>query len=325
MSVALLLSLTFFTLNKQMVLADSPDCGLLQDCTMNGFYGNSGAGSGPWKVFKLSGTPGIDLAPVEGWPSGPSVHLHGTDAPFDAGILQTVAVTPGLGYHFDLAWAVETIGGKGWHDGYQINRRLGIDPLGGVDANSPNVQWSTDYLGSGKFVLALDAYAQAPLMTVFVRVINPYTDQVVDVYLDTASLQVNSGMAPITVNAPATTQPSPTAAPSSTSRPTREPTVIALAPSPTEVALAPTSTELPTDAPAPTGVVEPSGTPETSATSTRLPTRVRRLTPTPIAENGDTTRTQGLLVIGATGLAGITVAGILFVLAFFFWLRSKNR
>jgi hypothetical protein len=314
-SAGLLLALTFSVRNVQPVRADNPDCGLLQDCTMDGFYGDSGAGSGAWKMFKLSGTPGIDLAPVEGWPKGPSVHLRGTNVPFDAGIRQTVAVTPGLGYHFDLAWAVETIDGKGWQDGYQINRRLGIDPFGGTDANSPNVQWSSDYFGNGKFALAFDSYAQAPLMTVFVRVGNPYTDHVVDVYLDTASLKVNTGMPPITVNAPTPTQPPATRAPSSTARPTREANVVALAPTPTE---------MPSETIVPTATVEPSDTAEPSATSTRLPTRVRRFTPTAVVEDGTTTRTQALVVIGATGLVGIGVAGILFALAFFYWLRSKN-
>lgn len=322
MGAALVLALTFFVRYIQPAMADNPDCGLVLDCTMDGFYGTSGAGSGPWKPFLISGSRGIGLAPVEGWPKGPSVQLHGQNSPFDAGIFQTVAVTPGLGYHFDLAWAVETIDGKGWHSGFQINRRLGIDPYGGTDPNSSNIQWSSDYFGSGKFDLALDAYAQSASMTVYVRVNNPYTDHVVDVYLDTASLKVNSGMAPISVNAPTATFAPETIAPSATSRPTKQLTAIALAPTEQEI---PTETTEATIASEATEPIAPSETLVSPATSTKLPTRVRRTTPTPIPEDGSDSRTQALVFVGLTALVGVGLAGLLFALAFIYWLRSRKR
>jgi hypothetical protein len=321
-SAGLLLSLTLFVREVSPAIADDPDCGLLLDCTMDGFYGDAGAGSGAWKIFKISGAPGIDLAPVEGWPKGPSVHLRGNKAPFDAGIFQTVAVTPGVGYHFDLAWAVETVDGRGWKDGYQINRRLGIDPNGGIDPNSPNVQWSSDYFGSGKFVLAIDGYAQAPMMTVFIRVINPYTDHVVDVYLDTPSLKVNAGMAPIAVTAPTATQkpsPPPTNPPPTNPPSTARPSLV-----PTEVPEAPTGTEVATESAAPTETSVETETPEVIATSTRFPTRTLRLTSTPVVDQGTITRTQALLVVSAAGILAIVLALALFALAFFYWLRAKG-
>jgi hypothetical protein len=316
LSAALLLSLPFFVRSVRQVRAANPDCGLLQDCTMDGFYGNSGAGSGPWKIFKLSGTPGIDLAPVEGWPKGPSVRLHGANMLFDAGIYQTVAVTPGLGYHFGLAWAVEQLDGKGYQNGYQINRRLGIDPFGGTDANSPNVQWSPDYFGNGKFDLGFDSYARASSMTVFIRVNNPYPDHVVDVYLDTASLTLNSGMPTIVVTAPTPTQLPATVAPPTLARPTHVPTA---------VAIAPTATEEPTETQPPTATVAPSETPVPSGTSTKIPTRVRRATPTPVVEQGTPLGVQSLLLLGALGMVGIVLAGALFALAFVYWRQSKNE
>lgn len=323
-SACLLLALTFFVRDIRPVSADNPDCGLLLDCTMEGFYGSAGAGSGPWKVFKLSGTPAIDLAPVEGWPKGPSVHLRGNNSTFDAGIRQTVAVTPGVGYHFDLAWAVETIDGKGWKDGYQINRRLGIDPYGGTDAGSANVQWSSDYVGSGKFALALDAYAQGPSLTVFIRVDNPYGDHVVDVYLDTPSLKENTSMPPIVVAAPTATQQSvPPTNPPPTARPTREPTEVAEAP--TEVVVEPTETEAPTETIEPSDTPQSVETPELSATSTKLPTRPRRPTPTAVADQTFFSRTQALVVVGGAGLIAVLLAGVLFILAFVYWLRSRGR
>jgi hypothetical protein len=325
-SAGLLLSLTFFLNGVQRARADNPDCGLLLDCTMDGFYGDAGAGSGAWKTFTVSGTARFDLAPVEGWPKGPSVHLRGNNTPFDAGIFQTVAVTPGVGYHFDLAWAVEQVDGKGWQSWYQVNRRLGIDPYGGKDANSPNVQWSPDYLGSGKFVLALDGYAQGPTMTVFIRVNNPYTDHVVDVYLDTASLKENTGMPPIAVNAPTATQPPPppTNPVPTNPVPTNPLPTARLISIPTQVAEGATETQVPTEVAAPSETLEPSETPLSSETSTRFPTRVRRPTPTPVVEQGTFTRTQALVLVGAAGTVAIVVAGAFFILAFVYWLRSRR-
>ncbi len=185
---------------------------------MDGFYGDAGAGSGPWKIFKASGTPAIDLAPVEGWPKGPSVRLHGNNAPFDAGIYQQVAVKPGTGYKFQVAWAVEQLDGKGWQDWYQVNRRLGIDPYGGTNPNASTVEWTGDYFANGKFDLELSAYARAPTITVFIRVSNPYTDHVVDVFLDTATLHEDAGTPPIQVTPPTAT-PAPTQPPAPTARP----------------------------------------------------------------------------------------------------------
>ncbi len=314
LSAALLMALALLAPDVELVSADNPDCGLLQDCQMDGFYGDSGAGSGAWKIFKISGAPGIDLAD-EGFPRGPSVRLHGANMPFDAGIYQTVSVTPGLGYHFGLAWAVEKLDGKGWENGYQINRRLGIDPFGGTDANSANVQWSADYFGNGKFDLGIDSYARATYMTVFVRVNNPYSDHVVDVFLTTASLKVNTGMSTIQVTAPTPTQPPATVPPSPTARPTRAPTA---------VAIAPTETQAPTETAAPTATLPPTQTPEPSETLARIPTRPRRITPTPVVEGGTPVRLQALLVIGSIGTVGIVIAGILFALAFIFWRRAKN-
>lgn len=323
-SAAVALALVFFATSAPLTFAAPPDCGLIQDCYMNGFYGNgTGAGSGPWKIFKIAGLAGIDLAPVEGWPSGPSVHLRGSNSPFDAGIYQTVAVTPGTGYHFEVAWAVEQVDGKGYQNWYQINRQLGIDPFGGKDATSPNVQWSSDYFANGKFDLAFDGYARASTMTVFIRVSNPYNDHVVDVYLDTATLHVNNDMAPISVAAPTATQPPaaptnpPPTKPPATARPTR---------APTQVAVEETATDEPTDTPQPSATIAPTDTVEPSDTPTKLPTRSRRATPTPApaVEASTSTNFLALGLIGLTGLGGIVAAGILFALAFVYWRRARG-
>ena len=319
-AVAVLLALVLSGSGTSFILAAPPDCGLLQDCYMNGFYGNTGAGSGAWKLFKLGGIAAIDLAPIEGWPSGPSVHFHGADNQFDAGIYQQVTnAVPGTGYHVQAYWAVEQVDGKGYQSWYQVDRRLGVDPLGGTDPNSPNVQWSADYYANGKFDLQFDAYAKSPNLTVFVRVTNPYTDHVVDVYIDTVTLTVNSTMPPQAVTAPtATSAPPPPTNPPPTARPTRVPTEVA--------AVEPTATDQPTDTPAPSVTAAPTDTAEPSDTPTRLPTRGRRATPTPAPAVAATSDTNPLLigVIAIAGLGGVVVAGIFFALAFVFWRRARR-
>jgi hypothetical protein len=153
-------------------------------------------------------------------------------------------------------------------------------------------------------------------MSVFIRVNNPYPDHVVDVYLDTASLTLNSGMPTIVVTAPTPTQPPATVAPPTLARPTHAPTA---------VAIAPTATEEPTETQPPTATVAPSETPEPSGTSTKIPTRVRRATPTPVVEPETPSRVQALLLLGALGVVGIVLAGALFAFAFVYWRQSKNE
>ncbi len=293
---------------------------------MNGFYGDAGAGSGAWKIFKVSGNARFSLHPVEGWPSGPSVWIQSDNAPFDAGIYQQVAVTPGTGYHFSIPFAVMALNAKHWQDGDQVNRRVGIDPFGGTDANSANIVWSPDFFGMGRFEddkLAVDAYAKSAKVTVFIRAINPYTDKHVDVYLDSPTLQVNTSMAPIQVTAPtATNAPPPaTKAVPPTARPTQAPTEVAEQPTDE-----PADTPVPTETVAPSVTAEPQATAEPSDTPTKVPTRVRRATPTPMPtseEEGTSINVLAVSLVGITGFVGIVGAGILFLLAFIYWRRAR--
>ncbi len=290
---------------------------------MDGFYGDSGAGSGAWKTFKVAGSVGMGLAPMEGLP-GPSVMLKSTQ-PFDAGIYQRVAVTPGKGYLFKLDWAVERIDGKGWQDGYGINRQLGIDPYGGTDPKSGNVQWTPDYYGNGKIDLQTGGvYARAPNRTFFVRVQNPpdYAGKTVEVYLDAAAVYEDTGMPPIAVDAatptnpPAPTKPPQPTAPPATAKPTTAPTTVAEA-----------ATDAPTDTPVPQATATTPATLEPEDTPTRAPTRARRATLTPTAaaatEEGTSTSTLALTAFGGISLCGVILAVILFGAAFWYWRKSK--
>lgn len=323
----LLLLLGALALLTPRVSASGPDCGLLIDCAFANFYGPTGAGSGSWGTFVLQKPIGIALSTSEGWKSPQSVWIRSRSAPFDGGIYQQVAATPGTAYTFTAPFAVVDVDGSGWHEGDQVSRRMGIDPYGGTDAGAPSITWSPDFFGRGKFEgdqLQVTEYARASNITVFIRVINPYSDHQVDVFINSPNLQVNSAMPTIAVSAPTATQP-PATEPPPTELPTRPPT---------EIALAPTATEAPADVSTPTETLVATGeaatpdasdTIEPSATSTRAPTRVRRLTPTPaptvVEDSG--IRTQALWAIGATGLLGIGLAGGFFGLAAYYWLRSR--
>ena len=256
-SAAVLLALLFFASGTQNVSAEDPKCGLLPDCTFDNFYGNEGACSGLWKCDNPGG---VGLTESEGWPKGPSLTFAG-DAPFDRKVFQRVPVTPGKGYRFSCPFCVVNVNGQGWHDGDQVNRRLGIDPYGGTDPNSSNIKWSGDFFTKGRFeddALQVSEYARADHITVFIWVSNPYGDKHVDVFVDTPGLFEDTSMPPIQIaqatvtpppppptNPPAAqpTRARPPNAPQPTDAPPQEPTL--------EPTLEPTQvpTEQPTDKP----------------------------------------------------------------------------
>src|SRR6185295_18382439 len=110
---------------------------LLKDCEFDNFYDPEGACTGVWKC----NGGGVALTQGEGWPKGPSLTFAG-NAPFERKVWQTVAVTPGKGYRFFCPFCVVNVDGHGWHEGDEVNRRLGIDATGGTDPNSGNIKWS---------------------------------------------------------------------------------------------------------------------------------------------------------------------------------------
>jgi len=44
-----------------------------------------------------------------------------------------------------------------WQDGYQINRKVGIDQAAATDPNSPAIKWSPDYFGSGNLQMKISS------------------------------------------------------------------------------------------------------------------------------------------------------------------------
>jgi hypothetical protein len=320
---AVLLALLFFAFSSHSASAQDPKCGLLPDCTFDGFYGDEGACSALWKCDNPSG---IGLTESEGWPKGPSLTFAG-DAPFDRKVWQRVAVTPGKGYRFSCPFCVVNINGQGWHEGDQVNRRLGIDPYGGTDPNSPNIKWSNDFFGKGRFQddeLQVSEYARADHITVFIWVNNPYGDRHVDVFVDTVGLFENPDMPPIQITQPTVTPPPPPPTAPPAANATRVPPTTA--PEPTQE-----PTLAPTDEPTQTPTQELTDAPTTQPTRkvaqvepTARPTRARPALPAAQANDAapqiSATRIGILVVIGVVGISG---ALVLVGAAVFLLLRRK--
>jgi hypothetical protein len=318
---ATLLALVFFAYLSAPALADDPKCGLLQDCTFDHFYGDEGSCSGIWKCDNPAG---LALAPSEGWPSGPSLKVTGPAA-FERKIWQRVAVTPGKGYRFFAPFAVVNVNGQGWHEGDQVNRRLGIDPFGGTDPNSSNIHWSPDFFLKGRFQddqLQINEYARSPFLTVFIWVINPYNDRHVDVFIDTPGLVENPDMPPIQVTQPTVTPPPP---PPTQVPPAVRPTAAATNPPP--------PTDEPTMAPSDTPTLRPTDVPTRRAAMvaatqgaqlqvTARPTRGRS---TSLEVSNETDAAGGLQLgfVGMVGLVGISGALLLGAAGVFLLLRRK--
>jgi hypothetical protein len=225
-----------------------------------------------WSPFVLSGDvdfrseiPPPDYTHV---PSPPGLRLSSAGT-FVAGIYQQVPVQPGVAYKAGLGWGAplqpETFG-----------RQLGIDPTGGTDPAAPTVVWGPEHWGAGRVLnytspdaghasISVSAVAQAPTLTVFVKVNHNPAVPNGWIELDAVSLHVDPNY-PTPVPATATPVP-PTPAP----RPTAVPRTATPRPSPTPTA---TYTLTPTETPTPTSTFTPSATP------TFTPTYTPSLTPT---------------------------------------------
>lgn len=109
---------------------------------------------------------------------GETSHLILATEPYTAGIQQQVAgLTPGVGYGFHAAMLTvfETSAQPAEHD--TMFKQVGMDPTGGTDPQAPTVIWSEpDGLDQGPWRIDLRtaAWAEAPTMTVFIRVASLY-------------------------------------------------------------------------------------------------------------------------------------------------------
>jgi hypothetical protein len=111
----------------------------------------------------------------------------------EAGFYQRVAVTPGVAYRFSVwghSWSAEDDDDaySGPQDGV-LNQRVGIDPTGGTDWQSPAIVWGPqrtqyDYYG----LFEIEAVAQAPYITVYTYSQPMWAVKHNDVYWDDAAL-----------------------------------------------------------------------------------------------------------------------------------------
>jgi hypothetical protein len=93
-----------------------------------------------------------------------AVRLRSQDAPFDAGLKQTMAVPDPAGLITFSAWGlVETAAGA------EMSLRLGIDPTGGDNPDHPNVVWSAAVAPTDFSELAIAAPAQGETATLFLH------------------------------------------------------------------------------------------------------------------------------------------------------------
>jgi hypothetical protein len=114
-----------------------------------------------------------------------AVRLRSLDAPFDAGLKQTVAVPDPAGLISFSAWGlVETAAGG------EMSLRLGIDPTGGDNPHHPNVVWSAAAAPGDFSEFAVSAPAQGETATLFLHATYDATGIAV---WDTATAQ-NAGL-----------------------------------------------------------------------------------------------------------------------------------
>ena len=137
---------------------------------------------------------------------------------------------PGTAYKASIGWGAPAPPTD------SFGRQLGIDPTGGTDANSPNVVWGPMHWGDARGLnypppdvnVDVSAVAQAPTITVFVKVDHNRAVPNSMIFLDAVSLFVDPVQPPPTTIPPtaipstATSLPKPAArlAPAKTAMPT---------------------------------------------------------------------------------------------------------
>jgi hypothetical protein len=282
-----------------------------------------------WSWFVISGDVDFrtEIAPPDYThvPSPPGLRLSSSGT-FVAGIYQQVSVQPGVAYKASLGWGAplqpETFG-----------RQLGIDPTGGTDPTAPAVVWGPEHWGPGRVLnysspdathvnIGVSAVAQAPTLTVFVKVDHNTAVNNGWIELDAVSLHVDPT---IPTAVPVTDTPVP---PTATPRPTAVPRTATPRPSPTPT---PTYTPTPTATPSSTPTLTPSVTPTFTPTYTPSLTPTSTLPPRPKATrvpDESTVRPRGTppsdaadnaprellwAGVGALGLAGMLGVGVVLV------------
>ncbi|MGE5602013.1 MAG: hypothetical protein ACM30E_03120 [Nitrososphaerales archaeon] len=301
-----------------------PNCGFDQFAPVA--QGEAPAG---WMPYLLSGSLAMTSSPDTYW-GAPSFRMWSDGGTFVAGIYTQVGgLTPGASYSASVGWGAP----DPWQ-GDNFGRRLGIDPTGGTDPNSPNIVWGPEWRGPGKVLndsnpgmpnIDVSAVARSSTLTVFVKVDHNYSTGQDEIFIDAVGLYQDS--APV-VAVPTNTPPPPAAAPQAAPAPTKakaaapakRPPTATVAPTATATSTTPpTATPAPTDTPAPTSTPTVTPTPEDTATPTLTPSSA--LPPRPRATVAPATtqvasRTAGPQVLLFGGIGALAGAGLLSIGAF---------
>lgn len=266
-----------------------------------------------WTPFVVSGSYAMDSSPDTRW-GAPSVRIWSDGVAFVGGILTQVGgLTPGATYRASMGWGAPTKPDA-------FDRRLGIDPTGGTDPNSPGIIWGPTWHGFGPVLndsnpgypnIDVAAVARTSTVTVFVWVNNTYTAGANEIFIDAVGLYQDAA-APVVVFTD-TPQPAPLAAPQ------RAAPVAPAVPT----SLPPTATDTPAPTFTPTQTATATITPTPTATATATVTPTSTLPPRPratvsragaslqgeLAESEPKSR-SGLLAGGIGALSGSAVLSL---------------
>lgn len=320
------LVLLVLTCHESVVFASGPGghgCApgnLIANCGMDQFVpAAQGQAPAGWTPFVISGSLAMDPAVDTYW-GPPSLRMWSDGGTFVAGILTQVGgLTPGATYRASIGWAAPT-------EPDAFGRRLGIDPTGGTDPNSPDIVWGPIRRGPGTVLndsdpnnvhdpkkgnIDVTAVARATTVTVYVWVDHNYSTGQNMIFIDAVGLYQDAApvVAPPT-GVPPTSAAVQAVAPAATS--TMRPPTATLAPTATPtLEPTPTETATPTDTPTPTITPTPQDTPTPSVTpSSTLPPRPRATTvPDALARDPSASTPPRSLLAG--GLGALMGAGAL--------------
>ncbi|MBI5651415.1 MAG: hypothetical protein HZC40_13385 [Chloroflexi bacterium] len=252
---------------------------LVYNGSLGGAYNTKyGTVANGWTPFVLSkAIPGFRwVNNVQIDPNGSQQIFWGDK--FDAGLYQQVPnLTPGATYWFRLGYSLATRFDGSDQRGNSIGRKVGVDPLGGIDPKSANVLWGADLMDGTVAVnrpeMTLTFVARARIATIFLRAfVQENLGGENRVWFDAVCMEARTDVAAATPTVAATKPAVATATRTVTSTAVVTPTAIVAI---TATPRVPTASASPTLAP----TVPPP--PTAASIPTSAPTRVAAIAPTP--------------------------------------------
>ncbi len=223
-----LLALAFVAATPVFVPASAQGGNLLQDPSFEGTYVNRGRATlntpAPWPIWIADGPRNFDWQnrsdKVTAFPhnNGPEIHsgsaslnIDGGYVTYTAAVYQQVSVTPGSNL-IGSAWArIKTCNiapnfdncGSAVESGAFV--KVGIDPNGGTDPNSPSIVWSANFAPHDTYMQGtVNATAAGPTVTLFIYTTQSSPATLNRAWFDDAVLEVGGagGSAPVVPGQP---------------------------------------------------------------------------------------------------------------------------